>query len=55
MVGTYFYNATIKKYDSIKHELRVLEMSHWIRMYKYHTSKDYVMKQIEDIYELTRN
>ena len=49
------YNMIIEKYHSIKHELQVLEMSHWIRMYKYHTSKDYVMKQIEDIYELTRD
>ena len=49
------YNMIIEKYHSIKYELQVLEMSHWIRMYKYHTSKDYVMKQIEDIYELTRD
>ena len=49
------YNVTIEKYGDIKHELRILEMSHWIRMYKYHMSKDYVMKQIEDIYELTRD
>ena len=49
------YNMIIKKYDSIKCELQVLEMSHWIRMYKYHTSKEYVMKQIENIYELIRN
>ena len=49
------YNMIIEKYHNIKYELQVLEMSHWIRMYKYHTSKDYVMKQIEDIYELTRD
>ena len=49
------YNMIIKKYDGIKCEIQVLEMSHWIRMYKYHTSKEYVMKQIENIYELIRN
>ena len=49
------YNNIIGKYDHIKLELNILEMSHWIRMYKYHPSKSYVIQQIEQLYESTRN
>jgi tRNA A-37 threonylcarbamoyl transferase component Bud32 len=49
------YKDIIGKYNDIKMELDILEMSHWIRMYKYHPSKDYVTNQIEQLYESIRN
>ena len=49
------YNDILGKYNNIRLELNVLEMSHWIRMQKYHPSKNYVIQQIEQLYEFTRN
>ena len=48
------YNQVLNKY-SMKKELLALEMSHWIRIYAYHSSKEYVMMQIEKIYESIKN
>ena len=48
------YNHIITRYD-IKKELLALEMSHWIRMYHYHSSKEYVMIKIEELYESLKN
>ena len=49
------YNAIKEKYRGIVNELDALEMSHWLRMYNYHSSKEYVMVQIERAYESIRN
>ena len=49
------YTIISEKYKNIKTELRALEMSHWIRMYDYHPSKEYVMAQIERTYEFIKN
>tara|TARA_B100001173_G_scaffold309137_1_gene320863 strand:+ start:669 stop:1664 length:996 start_codon:yes stop_codon:yes gene_type:complete len=49
------YNIIREKYRNIATELYALEMSHWIRMYSYHPSKEYVMSQIERVYESIRN
>ncbi len=48
------YDEILNRYD-IKKELLLIEMSHWIRMYHYHDSKEYVMKEVENIYELITN
>ena len=48
------YTKVLNKYD-IKKQLLALEMSHWIRMYNYHSSKEYVMKQIEKLYEFIKD
>ena len=48
------YKKVLNTYDN-KKELLTLEMSHWIRMYHYHNSKKYVMKQIENLFESITN
>ena len=48
------YKKVLNTYDN-KKELLPLEMSHWIRMYHYHNSKKYVMKQIENLFESITN
>ena len=49
------YEYVLGKYSHIKNELLVLEMSHWIRMKKYHPNPNYVMNQVENLYESFKN
>lgn len=43
----FFYDYFYNQYSSISTDLLLLEISHWIRMRKYHSDKEYVDSNIE--------
>ena len=49
------YSNILERYSNIKVELQVLEMSHWIRMFKYHPDPNKVKFEIECLYESFKN
>ena len=49
------YSNILERYSNIRVELQVLEMSHWIRMFKYHSDPNKVKFEIECLYESFKN
>jgi thiamine kinase-like enzyme len=49
------YSYILERYSNIRVELQVLEMSHWIRMFKYHPDQNKVKFEIECLYESFKN
>jgi capsule biosynthesis phosphatase len=49
------YRYILDRYSDIKTELQVLELSHWIRMVKYHSYPQEVKNEMECLYESIKN